>query len=335
VRPRRVRSPTVAQNKKSSRPAPALAGTPDADVPVVGMREPCPCGSGRRYKACHGRAAANAGQVLVRRPFAGIPGEADWIALREIVPSATAPLTLVGEYADRLGDRPLTVATVLPLAWPALVRTDGAIFLGLQTATSTGDTSRDVADALIRALDSEPGTPVPPQRPGDGPRLQDVLDLGAPLEVTVHSGFDFWIDGSGAEITDDVSASLERANASVVPTVRLSGVEAAYWCRIGTKEHLRWVLPHDEEPLLDALARLHARGEDTLGEGTRLIGTFRADGLLAPVWDLVPGAEADDVETPAASFATRLTAALTETGELSEPERRARAGLANRQVTLR
>ena len=112
-------------------------------------------------------------------------------------------------------------------------------------------------------------------------------------------------------------------------------MEAAYWCRIGTKEHLRWVLPHDEEPLLDALARLHARGEDTLGDGTRLIGTFRADGLLAPVWDLVPGSEAADVEDPAAAFQERLTFALDETGALTEPERRARAGLSNRQVTLR
>jgi hypothetical protein len=162
-----------------------------------------------------------------------------------------------------------------------------------------------------------------------------VLDLSAPLDVTVHQGFDFWIEGSGAEVTDDVAASLDRANASIVPTARLSSVDAAYWCRIGTKEHLRWVLPYDEEPLLDALARLHARGEDTLGEATRLIGTFRADGLLAPVWDLVPGAEADDVEAPASAFQDRLTVALAETGPLTEPERRARAGLSNRQVTLR
>ncbi|MYX19379.1 SEC-C metal-binding domain-containing protein, partial [Streptomyces sp. SID8380] len=27
----------------------AFAG---GEVPVVGAREPCPCGSGRRYKAC-------------------------------------------------------------------------------------------------------------------------------------------------------------------------------------------------------------------------------------------------------------------------------------------
>jgi hypothetical protein len=121
----------------------------------------------------------------------------------------------------------------------------------------------------------------------------------------------------------------------VVPTVRLTGVPSAYWCRIRTKEHLRWVMPYDEEPLLDALARLHARGEDGLGEGTRLIGTFRAHGLLVPVWDLVPGTEADELEDPAAAFAARLETALAEAGDLTEPERRARAGLSNRQVTLR
>jgi hypothetical protein len=316
--------------KQRSAPAPV----PDADVPVVALREPCPCGSGRRYKACHGRGVAAAGQALVRRPFEGLPGEGDWVALREIVPSATAGLTLAPEYADRLGDRSVSLATVLPLAWPALVRADGSIVLGLQTTTGSGDASRDIADALLRALDTEPGNPVPPVPPTDGPRLQDVL-APEPLEVTVHTGFDFWLDGSTAEVTDEVRESMERANAAVVPTVRLTGVPSAYWCRIRTKEHLRWVMPYDEEPLLDALARLHARGEDGLGEGTRLIGTFRAHGLLVPVWDLVPGTEADELEEPAAAFAARLETALAEAGDLTEPERRARAGLSNRQVTLR
>jgi hypothetical protein len=322
------------KNRGTSAPARPSASSSDAEVPVVGMREPCPCGSGRRYKACHGRAAASVETTLVRRPFEGLAGECDWVALREIVPAATAPLTLVPEYAATLGDRSATLATVLPLAWPALVRLDGAVFAGLQTATGSGDASRDVASALLRALDSEPGSPVAPERAGAGPRLQDVLVADAALEVTVHSGFDFWVEGADG-VTGDVAASLERANASVVPTVRLTGVDAAYWCRIGTKEHLRWVLPHDEEPLLDALARLHARGADTLGEGTRLIGTFRAHGLLVPVWDLVPGAEAEEIEEPALAFAGRLAEALAESGDLSDAERRARAGLANRQVTLR
>jgi hypothetical protein len=325
----------VAQQKKSSRPSASAPVVTEGEVAVVGMREPCPCGSGRRYKACHGRAAAAAVLQHVQRPFEGLLGETDWVALHEIVPSATAPLTLAPEYADRLEGRDVTLATVLPLAWPALVRVDGTIFVALQTATSTADTSRDIADALLRALDTAPGTPVPPSRPGAGPRLQDVLAPGSGLDVTVHPGFDFWLEGSGAEATGEVATSLERANASVVPTTRLTGVDAAYWCRIGSKEHLRWVLPHDEEPLLDALARLHARGEDALGEGTRLIGTFRAHGLLVPVWDLAPGTQAAETEEPAQAFAARLAVALGESGDLSEPERRARAGLTNRQVTLR
>lgn len=44
----------------------------DGEIPVVGAREPCPCGSGRRYKACHGRAAAQAVTELVHRPFEGL-----------------------------------------------------------------------------------------------------------------------------------------------------------------------------------------------------------------------------------------------------------------------
>ena len=121
----------------------------------------------------------------------------------------------------------------------------------------------------------------------------------------------------------------------MVPTARLESVDAAYWCRIGSKEHLRWVMPYDEEPLLDALARLHANGADGLGEGTRLVGSFRAHGLLVPVWDLAPGTEAEAVEQPALESAGRLADALAETAPLTADERRARAGLTNRQVTLR
>ncbi|WP_031111870.1 DUF5926 family protein, partial [Streptomyces sp. NRRL S-146] len=61
----------------------------DGAVPVVGPRNPCPCGRGRRYKACHGRAASHAATELVHRPFEGLPGECDWVALRELVPAAT------------------------------------------------------------------------------------------------------------------------------------------------------------------------------------------------------------------------------------------------------
>jgi len=300
------------------------------DVPVVGLREPCPCGSGRRYKACHGRGAA---AVIVgsSRPFAGLAAECDIVAMREIVPAATARLALTGEHADR----DVTLATVLPMAWPALVRQDGSILLGLQVNVGSGDASRDVADALLGALDAEPGAPVALGRVGaDSPRLQDLIDADAPFDVAVHDGFDFWIDTDG-EVADEVRASLDRAKSYANPTVRLQSVAAAYWTQIGDKEHLRWVTPFAEEPLLDGLARLHAAGADDLGEGTRLVGMFRAHGLVCPVWDLPLGTGAEAIQEPAAAFAARLADAMAEQSPLTAAQRGARAGLATRQVTLR
>jgi hypothetical protein len=302
------------------------------EIPVVGAREPCPCGSGRRYKACHGRAAAHAVTELVQRPFDGLAGEGDWIALRELVPAATVPLTLKESLPD--GVPSVTLATVLPMAWPALRRDDGSVLLGLQNDTSSGDLSRDLADTLQRALTAEPGTPVQARRaPADGPRLQDLLDPEAAFEPVVHTGFEFWVPDS-ENASPEVSASLERANAAAIPTVKLSGVESAYWCETPDKNHLRWVMPHPEEQLLDALARLHAAGVSSLGEGTRLVGSFRAHGLTVPVWDLPTGVSAEDVEKPAAEFAERLAAALASEAPLTVEERRARGGLTNRQVTL-
>jgi hypothetical protein len=312
--------------KKSSPPV----ATADTDVPVVGLREPCPCGSGRRYKACHGKAAA-AAFTGPSRPFAGIASECDIVAMREVVPAASAPLTLVGPNADRK----VSLVTVLPSAWPALVRQDGHILLALQVNVGSGDASRDLANALLAALETEPGLPVPLGRvTSDSPRLQDLIDTETPLDITVFDNFDFWLD-SETEVTDDVRASLDRAGAYAHPTVRLAAGAAAYWTQIGEKEHLRWFMPYEEEALLNALARLHAAGEDSLGEGTRVVGMFRSQGLVCPVWDLPLGTGADAIEQPAKDFATRLTAALAVTAPLTDSERRARAGLTTRQVTLR
>ena len=295
------------------------------------MREPCPCGSGKRYKACHGKRAKVQSSAYVSRPFAGLAGETDWIALREIVSAATAPVTLAGEHAER----DVVVATLVPMALPALVRDNRQIMLGLQTPMSTGDPSADLGHALASALEAEPGTAVAPgPRPDGAPRLQDLLDPNVPLEVQVHEGFDFWLEPD-AEPSADVRASMERANAAVLPTARLTSVEAAYWCRLGDRDQVRWVMPYDEEPLLDGLARLHVHGADGLGEGTRLLGTFRAHGRLVPVWDLVDGTTAEQVEQPAAELAERLAEAVADAAPLTPDQRRARSGLANRQVTLR
>ncbi|WP_175411274.1 DUF5926 family protein [Streptomyces sp. TRM64462] len=305
----------------------------NGEVPVVGAREPCPCGSGRRYKACHGRSAAHAVTELVQRPFEGLAGEGDWVALRELVPAATAPLHLKSGLPE--GVPSVTLATVLPMAWPALRRDDGSVLIALQNDTSSGDLSRDLADTLLRALEAEPGTPVAARRvPAEGPRLQDLLDPEAGFEPVVHTGFEFWVPESADQTSPDVAASLERANAAAIPTVKLSGVDCAYWCETPEKNHLRWVMPHPEEQLLDALARLHAAGTSSLGEGTRLVGSFRAHGLVVPVWDLPSGMGAEECEKPAAEFAERLAGALASDAPLTAEERRARGGLTNRQVTL-
>ncbi|WP_181768484.1 DUF5926 family protein [Streptomyces albidus (ex Kaewkla and Franco 2022)] len=320
---------------KKRRPQPKAAAPQlvDGEVPVVGAREPCPCGSGRRYKACHGRAASHAATELVLRPFEGLPGEPDWVAMRELVPAATVALTLKDGLPE--GVPSVTLATVLPMAWPALRRDNGEVLLGLQNDTASGDISRDLADTLNRAFTTAPGSPVDAGRPApDGPRLQDILDLKAPFSPEVHSGFEFWLGDESDNASGEVAASLERANSAAIPTARLSGSEGAYWCETPDKNHLRWVMTHPEEQLLDALARLHAAGGSSLGDDTRLVGSFRAHGLMVPVWDLPSGMTSEDCEKPAAAFGERLTEALGTSAPLTADERRARNGLMNRQVTL-
>ncbi|MFD6753975.1 DUF5926 family protein [Micromonospora gifhornensis] len=272
--------------------------------------------------------------VFVPRPFEGLADEPEWIALRELVPAASAPLRLTPALTEEYGDRPITLATVLPMAAPAMSRQDGRVFIGLQRHQQSGDVSRDLAESLLCALRTEPGAPVAvPPLPGPGPRLQDILADG-PLEITLHEGFEFWLV---PEAVDDptVQASLERANAAIYPTVRLAAAPAAYWCRVPEKAHVRWVLPEDEEAALDALARLSAAGSLTLGESTKFAGMFRAHGRLVPVWDLPEDVPAGDWEEPVAEFAKRYAEALAETGPIDAAARRSRQGLLGRQLTLR
>ncbi|MCK9898446.1 DUF5926 family protein [Frankia sp. AgB32] len=356
---------------------------PDGPIPVVGPREPCPCGSGRRYKACHGERRRPA---PVLRPFVGRRDEPDLVALRELVPSATAALRLSADHLaahPEHADRRITLATMLPQAAPALVRDSGEILVAMQVAVPGLDASRDIAGALLAALDAEPGTVIdapvvssPPlvEQRYDGltglPGLVDLLDP-APLEISVHAGFDWWLppsddDGGPGQ---EVAAMLERANSTVVPTSRLESVPAAYWCHPGDRWHLRWALPlaapaapaevdaapapagstsdagagtwadadiaASEEALLDVLARLAVSERLTVGDGSRFVGFFRADGLVVPVWDLAADTPADRCEEPAAALRKAYRDALADTAPLSASERRIRAGLVGRSLTLR
>jgi Family of unknown function (DUF5926) len=266
----------------------------------------------------------------VLRPFEGLPGEPDWVAMREVVPAATATVRTTAEY----GSREVLVTTVLPEGWPALHRADGLLMVALQTTTGSGDASRDVAAALLAAAELEPGTPLTSTGlPEPGPRLQDVLDLTVPFEVTVHEGYDYWLTPD-TERTPDVQASLDQARETIIPTRKLTSVESAYWCRMGDREFLRWAMPHDEQAMIDALARLHAARRSGIGDA-RFVGYFRAAGVVVPVWELAPGTEAEDLEEPTKEFLTRFDAVLADPSPLDANARRARAGLVSRQVTLR
>ncbi|WP_029137013.1 DUF5926 family protein [Nakamurella lactea] len=316
--------------KKTSTKTPVGAAAASTDG--LNPRRPCECGSGRRWKNCHGSADAGA-DMIVSRPFEGMTAETELIALREFVPSATAPLTPLGTAVD--GEPPsITLATVLPGAAAALTRSDGSVLLGLQTQVHSGDLSRDLGGSLQWALAAEPSSilQVAP-RDGVNPKLAELI-VDGPLEVTVHDDFGWWLE-SPAEEGSEVALSLEQANAAIMPTARIGELAGAYWVDAGEKAHLRWVRPEDEPVVMAALARLAAAGELDLGEGTRYVGSFRAHGRLVPVWDLDREAHPSEWAQPATDFARRYEAAVADDTPLSSAERRARDGILGRQFTLR
>lgn len=303
----------------------------------------CPMGkASRRRSRQQARSAGEGGaprkqraaQVpFVGRPFEGLAGETEWVAIREILPAATASITLTGDGGPE-GITEATVATVLPMAWAGLHRENGEVVIATQSGGASGDPSRDLVSQLLVTASVAPGMPVPSVPPPtiDTPRLQDIVDQSTPFRAEVHDGFEFWT--ADAELDGDAKESLERANASAIPTARI-GEDSAFWCRIGERTYVRIVLPDDEDSATDALARLHAAGDDSFGGDTRLLGAFRACGLLVPVIELDPEADPAEYEDALLAWRERYAAALATTDSLTADERRAKAGLLSRQVTLR
>lgn len=278
---------------------------------------------------------AKARDTFVSDPFAGLAAEPELIAMREFVPCATAELPLAGDAG-----RTVTLATVLPMAAAAFVRADGAAFLGLQVQTRSSDVSRDLGRSLAWLLRADtgdvlaaPDTTSPPAEDG-GERLQDLLDPASPLRPQLHGDFSWWTP-EDAETTPEVELSLQRANEAITPTERLGA--GVYWVLAGEKAHIRWVRSEPEGRLMQAMARLSARGELHLGEGSRFAGSFRAHGQLVPVWDLDPEAHAREWSEGVDALGGRLDEALASLDDapLSGAERRARDGLVGRQITLR
>lgn len=278
------------------------------------------------------RAAERAAAAQIpARPFADLAFEADLVALREFVPSAVAELPL------RKNSRTVRLATVLPGAIAALVRTDDIGFVGAQVAGESPDLAADFAESIRWVLDASTGDSLNRAEPGaDTPDLTDLIDADGTLEVTVHQDFNWWVP-EDADPDPTVASTISQANGAVMPSARIDADApgAAWWVDAGDKAHIRWVRTEDEEALMTALARLSAAGDLHLGEGSRFAGSFRTHGLLVPVFDLDPDKHADEWTVPLEELSGRFTAALDRSEELTPAERRARDGLRSRQVTLR
>lgn len=305
----------------------------DGAVPAVGKREPCPCGSGKRYKICHGKTRrAERAPAVSSRTFEGLPGEGDFVALRDIVQAGTLTLPTTAEH----GAVPVTFATVLPMAAAAMRRADGSVWVGLQVLTKSEDVARDLGAALEAALAAEPGTMVESvPHTGDRPRLQDLLDCTATPSVRVYESFDFWRDGE-TEDNAQLDDLIKHASEHLGPHDRLTTVDCAYWCEMDGNRFVRWAMCEDEDRVLDALARLHADRANTLaGEHSKYLGAFRAHGVMVLVWDVPADWSSEDVEDPAAQWFARYEKAFEDSSALTAEQRRARGGIVSRQLTIR
>lgn len=291
-------------------------------------------GSARAEKLAARQAEREAAADVVTRPFEGLAAECDLVALREFVPSATAPLPVLGS------DRPVTLATVLPGAVAALVRNEGETptgYVGVQVQAHSADLGADLAASVTWIKDAAAGDALTSANPGsDTPAVTAVIDPAARLDITVHQNFDWWIP-EGVETDADVAATVQHANSAIMPSARLEGdgLVAAWWVDAGEKAHLRWVRPESEDDLMLALARIHAAGGLHLGEDSRYAGSFRTHGLLVPVFDLDREKHPSEWVAATVELGERLALALTVDAPLTSAELRSRDGLRGRQVTLR
>lgn len=266
---------------------------------------------------------------FVERPYEGLQAEVELVAMREILPAATAPVKTTEEY----GSQDVTLVTLLPNMSAAVRRENGELLVAVQTVTSSGDASRDLAALIIDALELEPGDAIQSaELPEPGPRLPDVI-VDEKLELTLYEDFAYWMSEEEKD-RDDVKQAIEQTRENVSPTRPVEGVPGAYWVRM-TNEFIRWIRTEDQDRVLDGLARLQTARSDGFDKDARFVGAFRGSGLLIPVWQLAPGTEADELGGPMSTFEEEFAAAINSTESLTPEERRARSGIVSRQVTLR
>ncbi|WP_045820970.1 DUF5926 family protein [Williamsia herbipolensis] len=300
-------------------------------------------GSDRAERVAARKARQAQALAAPARPFEGLAAECDIVALRAFVASATASITVHGES----GSNAVSLATILPGAVQALTRDLGGSVEGLvalQTEFEGSDIPGELAHALRWASRAEAGAPYEPRpQDTDGSETDGEADLAATLgaettlDITLHDDFSWWFADS-ADISPDIAAMIEQASESILPTARIVGDDlsgAPWWVDAGERAHIRWVRPEAEDDVMTALARLHAAGRLTLGEGSKFAGSFRTHGLLVPVFDLDNEMHHEEWTAPCARFEADLAEALAQTGELTGEQRRSRDGIRGRQVTLR
>ncbi|AWB84870.1 DUF5926 family protein [Corynebacterium liangguodongii] len=292
-----------------------------------------PEGMSRRQAKLAARAAERAALQKDPRPFAGLAAEADLIALQEFVPSAVARLEVAGE--------PVNIVTVLPGAGAALRRSeeDGAErFVALQVASRTHNPGRDLAYALHWVLSAEPGeTLQSTAADGTQPELGSLIDASATLQITEHDDFSWWFP-QGAAIPAEVRQALANANDAVIPSTQIKAdVPGSIWWVNpgGGKGHIRWVRTDDNENrILAALARIAARGELSVGEGSKFAGVFRTHGVAVPVWDVDPAVDAASYAGALQELETKIAAEYDNDAQLSADERKQLDNIKSRQVTI-
>lgn len=269
----------------------------------------------------------------VARPFEGMDAEAKLVAMHTILPAAT----LAAKTTEQYGSRDFYFATLLPDAAAAMIRRDGVILIGLQRRSKTRDAAHDLGVALVAALDrakkveegaAEPGL-VPVDVRDAGPRVVDMVESTG--EFKLFHEMSFWVADDESDQT--VLDAVHKTSEELVPTEAILGVEDSYWHHMG-EYYVRWVRTEDEHDLFSALARLQAARELSLGMGDSFIGAFRADGISIPVFEFPGKVEPAELTEPIKQLNQKLEAALANTEPLTDDEKRARAGLVSRQVSV-
>ena len=131
---------------------------------------------------------------------------------------------------------------------------------------------------------------------------------------------------------------MSRANDAVIPSTQIKAeVPGSIWWVNpgGGKGHIRWVRTDDNEnQILSALARIAARGELHVGEGSKFAGVFRTHGVVVPVWDVDPAVEAASYAPVLEELDTKIAAEYANDAQLTSEERKQLDNIKSRQVTI-